>query len=245
MILNKEKIFFIIFSFAIITGITIYSVSSDRPDTKPVISTYISDRSVETITVESKTEKSEMIIKYPIDINFATKEELCSLEGIGNVLSEKIIEYRKEHYFYSVEDITKVSGIGEKFIEENKDKIFVDISRLPEITEIYHTTTTITKTTQKTIVFIDDTSDETEESTVVTTIIITTECNNTPKPKRVNLNTATYEDLLSLSISPETAEQILDLREKTGYFSSTDELCYIENFSYELYMELFEYIYVE
>ena len=152
---------------------------------------------------------------------------------LGNKLHKKY--YKKIHLDKKLE----------KYAEENKGKIFVDISRLPKITEIYHTTTTITKTTQKTIVFIDDTSDETEESTVVTTIIITTECNNTPKPKRVNLNTATYEELLSLSISPETAEQILDLREKTGYFSSTDELCYIENFSYELYMELFEYIYVE
>ena len=131
-------------------AITIYSVSSEKPDIKPVISTYTNSTTTkENIIIPTNTEKSELIINYPIDINFATKEELCSLEGIGDVLSEKIIEYRKEHYFYSVEDITKVSGIGEKFLDENKDKFFVDLSKLPEITTTYQNTTKTTTITSE------------------------------------------------------------------------------------------------
>lgn len=229
-------------------AITTHSVYSDRPDEKPVISTYISDRDAETVTVTADTEKSEMMIKYPIDINFATKEELCSLDGIGDALSERIIEYRNNNYFYSVEDIKKINGIGENFFIKNKNKIFVDISKLPETTTTYQDITT-TATTVSTEIHV--TESVTSHTTISETCIITstdtmTEVDETEKEiKRVNLNTATYEELISLPISPEIAEQILELRDKIGYFSSTRELCRIESFSRELYIELLEYVYVE
>ena len=40
----------------------------------------------------------------------------------------------------------------------------------------------------------------------------------------VNLNTATYEELTSLPISPEIAKQIIELSNEIGHFSSTREL---------------------
>ena len=248
IILNKEKIFFIVSSFVLIMAVTIYSVYSDKPDDRPVISTYISDKSGETFTVATKTEKSEIMIKYPIDINFATKEELCSLDGIGDTLSDRIIEYRNNNYFYSVEEITNVEGIGEKFLDKNRDKIFVDVSRLPEVSTAYSDITTnvstITVETHKAEVTTTHTQPETPVSQA--TDVATAE---TAEPRKeitpVNLNTATYEELISLPIPPEIAEQILDLREKLGCFSSTEELCYIESFNRELYRELIEYVYVE
>jgi len=238
--LNKEKVFFIVCSFVLVMAITIYSVSSDKPDVIPVISTYSgTDASELDIVITTIAEKFETTINYPIDINFATKEELCSLDGIGETLSDRIIEYRKNNYFYSIEDIKKVDGIGKKFLDENKDKIFVDLSRLPEITTTYHSetnrATNITSEIQETTV---------AETNIITTTIISIESSEkelTP----VNLNTATYEELISLPISPEIAEQIIELRGKIGYFSSTKELYYIEGYSHELYIELLEYVYVE
>lgn len=238
--LNKEKVFFIVCSFVLVMAITIYSVSSDKPDVIPVISTYSgTDASELDIVITTIAEKFETTINYPIDINFATKEELCSLDGIGETLSDRIIEYRKNNYFYSIEDIKKVDGIGKKFLDENKDKIFVDLSRLPEITTTYHSetnrATNITSEIQETTV---------SETNIITTTIISIESSEkelTP----VNLNTATYEELISLPISPEIAEQIIELRGKIGYFSSTKELYYIEGYSHELYIELLEYVYVE
>ena len=240
MTLNKEKVFFIVCSFVLVMAITIYSVSSDKPDVIPVISTYSgTDASELDIVITTIAEKFETTINYPIDINFATKEELCSLDGIGETLSDRIIEYRKNNYFYSIEDIKKVDGIGKKFLDENKDKIFVDLSRLPEITTTYHSetnrATNITSEIQETTV---------AETNIITTTIISIESSEkelTP----VNLNTATYEELISLPISPEIAEQIIELRGKIGYFSSTKELYYIEGYSHELYIELLEYVYVE
>ena len=54
-----------------------------------------------------------------ININTCTKEELESLPGIGPVLAERIIEYRKQNgSFKTIEDITKVRGIGAAIYED-------------------------------------------------------------------------------------------------------------------------------
>lgn len=58
-----------------------------------------------------------------ININTATKEELQKLSGIGSVLAERIIEHRQSNKFSSIDDIKKVSGIGDKKFEAIKDFI--------------------------------------------------------------------------------------------------------------------------
>lgn len=61
-----------------------------------------------------------------VNINEASKEELKSVPGIGDVTAQKIIEYRESNNgFNSVEDIKKVDRIGEKTFEKLKDKIDV------------------------------------------------------------------------------------------------------------------------
>ena len=61
-----------------------------------------------------------------ININSASKSELMDLPGIGSVLSERIVDYRKSNGpFSKIEDLRKVSGIGSKRYEAIKDKITV------------------------------------------------------------------------------------------------------------------------
>lgn len=48
-----------------------------------------------------------------ININFATKEELMKLPGVGDVTANRIIEYREKSSFTKKEDIKNVNGIGE------------------------------------------------------------------------------------------------------------------------------------
>lgn len=61
-----------------------------------------------------------------IDINTATAEQLTTLSGIGQAKAENIIAYRESSGgFSSVEDLMKVSGIGEGVYERIKDKVKV------------------------------------------------------------------------------------------------------------------------
>ena len=61
-----------------------------------------------------------------LNINTATKEELMELDGIGEVLAQRIIDYRKQNKFVSISQILDVDGIGEVKFEAMKDKITVE-----------------------------------------------------------------------------------------------------------------------
>lgn len=60
-----------------------------------------------------------------ININTCSKEELVSLPGIGDVIANRIIEYRSTTPFKTIEDIKNVSGIGDKKFEGIKELIIV------------------------------------------------------------------------------------------------------------------------
>lgn len=58
-----------------------------------------------------------------VNINLASKDELKTLNGIGDVTADKIIEYRKSNRFRNKEDIKSVKGIGDGIYEKIKDSI--------------------------------------------------------------------------------------------------------------------------
>lgn len=61
-----------------------------------------------------------------ININTATQQQLETLNGIGPVKAKAIIDYRsKNGAFKSVDDLKKVSGIGDKTLEKLKKDISV------------------------------------------------------------------------------------------------------------------------
>lgn len=61
-----------------------------------------------------------------VDINYATQEEIETLNGIGPSKALAILQYREENgFFQSVEDLLNVTGIGEKTLENIKDNIQV------------------------------------------------------------------------------------------------------------------------
>ncbi len=61
-----------------------------------------------------------------ININVASKEELQTLNGIGESIAEEIINYRnKNGKFLNIEDIKNVAGIGENKYEKIKDNITI------------------------------------------------------------------------------------------------------------------------
>lgn len=58
-----------------------------------------------------------------ISINSATQEELQTLSGIGPSIASRIIEYRKNNTFQTLEQIKEVKGIGDALFNKIKDDI--------------------------------------------------------------------------------------------------------------------------
>ncbi|MBB5183174.1 competence protein ComEA [Catenisphaera adipataccumulans] len=58
-----------------------------------------------------------------VSINSATLEQLDALPGIGPALAQRIIDYREQTPFQSIEDIQNVKGIGEVMYAKIKDQI--------------------------------------------------------------------------------------------------------------------------
>lgn len=62
-----------------------------------------------------------------VNINTATADELATLNGIGKVKAEAIVAYRTANgKFKTVEELGKVTGIGDKTVEKLKADITVD-----------------------------------------------------------------------------------------------------------------------
>lgn len=86
---------------------------------------------IENVNDNTKTETNNKIdnktsdnIDKKININTASLDELESLSGIGESKARSIIEYRSENgKFKSIEDITKVRGIGQSLFEKIKNSI--------------------------------------------------------------------------------------------------------------------------
>ncbi|MGC6767629.1 helix-hairpin-helix domain-containing protein [Enterococcus sp. LJL51] len=61
-----------------------------------------------------------------VNLNTASEQELMTLSGIGQKKAQEIINYREAHgKFKSINELTNITGIGEKTIEKLKDDIFV------------------------------------------------------------------------------------------------------------------------
>jgi competence protein ComEA len=59
-----------------------------------------------------------------IDVNNATKKELKELRGVGNKKASAIVNHRKTvDCFKTVDDITKIKGIGKVTVSKNKDNL--------------------------------------------------------------------------------------------------------------------------
>jgi len=63
----------------------------------------------------------------PVDINTATADSLAvNIKGVGKKKAEAIIAYRQANGpFKTIEELTKVKGIGLKLVEKNRDNLLI------------------------------------------------------------------------------------------------------------------------
>lgn len=61
-----------------------------------------------------------------VNLNTATKEQLCQITGIGDKKADLILQYRQEHgQFKSVDELKEINGFGEKTVAKLKDQLAV------------------------------------------------------------------------------------------------------------------------
>ena len=69
----------------------------------------------------------ELLPGEVLDLNSATAEELQKLPGIGEKLSQAIVDYREQNGpFQTVDELLRVPGIGEKRLASIRDLVTAD-----------------------------------------------------------------------------------------------------------------------
>lgn len=117
--------------------------------------------SPENAEAKENTSAAKALVVFPLDINSATADELMAIRGIGEVTAGNIVEYRDLNgYFYSLDELLNVDGIGSKKLEELKGYIYIDTALFPETSFVHTEPTEYSETVATTVVTV-----ETEEYT--------------------------------------------------------------------------------
>lgn len=86
--------------------------------------------------------ETEYVPSFPLELNSATVQDLVYINGIGETIAQRIVDYGRTNGFYEVEDLLNVSGIGESLFNKMSPYVYADSIGLPpkdEYTETEYT----------------------------------------------------------------------------------------------------------
>ena len=187
------------------------------------------DKTTDNLFSYAETTSEEYYPNFPLELNTASAKDLAYIDGVGETLAERIVEYARRYGFYDVNDLLNVSGIGQSKLNSILPYVYVDASGLPPKTE---TTTD----------YYDNAFDSNNTSYIFP--------NDTTAPAdsgiyRVNVNTAGKADFMQLPGIDETlAENIIFLRNQIGGFVTIEELSLAEGMTNSRLSAIWNYIYV-
>ena len=111
--------------FVVFTGGYFLGISQRKSHISVSVSKEIREKP-QKINAEEILVTEEKNIVFPILLNHADKEDLMALPGIGDVLAQRILDYRTAHgKFTSVEELLNVEGIGKNRLEQMLDLIVI------------------------------------------------------------------------------------------------------------------------
>lgn len=183
---------------------------------KTTITTKSRKSATKSSVTASRTKTTSFVtsVKFPLDINKVTKNELMQIDGIGEVTAKKILAYRKKIKCYSnLLQLKEVDGIGEATYLKLRKYLYVSKDKYRKMTENSITTTRPTSSTK----------------TKATKQTYKAQLTIKRQMKMVNINTAESDELInSLLIDEDEALEIIDFREKIGgKYANTLELLMI------------------
>lgn len=118
-LLKPEKAVLIVLSALLLAGAGILYLRNARPYCGITV---VEDGLKQQVTL--KEIDSRLKEERKVNINTATAEQLTVIPGVGEVLAERIVGYRKTSgSFHSPRDLMNVKGVGEKKLEQMSDYV--------------------------------------------------------------------------------------------------------------------------
>lgn len=165
---------------------------------------------------------------FPLELNTASAKDLTYIDGIGEAIAARIVEYAKSRGFYEVDDLLNVSGIGQSKLQSIRPYVYVNPSGLPPRTE-----TTVSSAYAYDPFGYGNNYTSNEGQT------------QTPQTYRVNVNTGSKADFMQLPGIDETlAESIISFRSQIGGFQKLEELALADGMTTGKLSGIWNYIYL-